>query len=287
MSETQRVYFSRAVTTNCTIYIWRHQTPEYTAVCDFCAVHDFIISERWHRCDDLIMITKLHASETLQCDGGRKAHPTLHEAFCSRLYPSIDISNKSSWLQQRSFTIRAQAPLSIITVVAIVDSELRLLFYAGNISLMKTAKVKCFPERNRKWRQCCSEMKWVRPLTRWLSVIALCSLSLSSSKQNVSNWSARQSIHQRVHWDEEINVSAFPCLFHLCQQALIQGWKAINWTYPKGIAHARYWCLKGCLGAKKGPCKSHGKGLPKQACPPSARPRTLVSTLGTVLKGHF
>lgn len=41
------------------------------------------------------------------------------------------------------------------------------------------------------------------------------------------------------------------------------------------------------LVARKDPCNSHGKGLAKQACPPPAQARTRVSTLGTVLKGHF
>lgn len=167
-----------------------------------------------------------------------------------------------------------------------LKSKSRLLFLKG-LQQHFTDKNRIFsPERNPERRQCCTEMKWIWPLTWWLSLINFCSLSLSSTKQWQKEclWSPLQSIHQCVHWDEEINVSVFPWHFHLCQQALIQGWKAINWTYPKGIA---YWCLRGCLGGKKGPCKSHGKGLPKQAYPPSAQLRTLVSTLGTILKGHF
>lgn len=93
---------------------------------------------------------------------------------------------------------------------------------------------------------------WLNALV-WQNFAHCGSAPSNSGKQNVSNWSAKQSIHQRVHWDEEINVSALPRLFHLCQQALIQAWEAISWTYPKGIAHTQYWYWKGCLGAKKRP----------------------------------
>lgn len=129
-----------------------------------------------------------------------------------------------------------------------------------------------------------SEIKFILPLTWWHRLLNVC--SVHQKAQTACHWSAPQSMHQGVHWDEEINVIVFPWCFHHCQRALIQGWKAINRTYPKGI-HTQYWCLKGCPGAKKGPCNSHGKGLPTQACLPSVWVRTLVSTLCTILKGHF
>lgn len=57
---------------------------------------------------------------------------------------------------------------------------------------------------------------------------------------------------------------------------------------PKGDSTQLILMFEGVrCGAKKGPCKSHGKGLPRQACPPSVQTRTLVSILGTILKGHF
>lgn len=130
---------------------------------------------------------------------------------------------------------------------------------SGNISLTKTVKVKLFSwKKKQKKKTAFVPVKWngygfwLGGLV-WQNFVHCLSASPTSGKQHVSNWSAQQSIHQRVHWDEEINVSALPRLFHLCQRALIQAWKAINWTYPKGIAHTRYWYLKGCLGAKKRP----------------------------------
>lgn len=75
--------------------------------------------------------------------------------------------------------------------------------------------------------------------------------SFSSPKPNVSTWSEQRSIHQCVHWDEEINVGALLHLFNLCQRALIRAQNTIKWTYPKGKVRTQYWYLKGCLGGKK------------------------------------
>lgn len=247
------------------------------------------------------MMAKSLASKAFVTEKGRAADRA--QGF-QTIYPSRDTLNARGWLenewqlvQQRGAgrTTCSQTPLSVTTLVVITAyTKLRLLSRAnpGSVYWRKESKWKV----SRKGAEqedcvCYGQMKcyglWLCGLV-WQNFAHCPPQPPDSGTQNVSNWSAQQSIHQRVHWDEEINVSALSCLLHLCQRALIQAWKAIKWTYPKGITHTRYWYLKGCLGAKKGgPCKSHGKGLPKQACPPSAQPRTWVSTLGTVLKGHF
>lgn len=99
MSEKERVYFSRALTTSCKIYLWRHQASEHAAVCGFCAAR-LIISEWWHHQDNLIMITKSHALQTFHYDGRGKTHLTTQSVWCMSL-PFREAIDSLNWLHMK------------------------------------------------------------------------------------------------------------------------------------------------------------------------------------------
>lgn len=98
MSETEHVYFSHAVTTSITIYLWRHQMPQHTAVWFLCRawLHHYraMTLLRWLNYDCEVACIRDYSVWQ------KKEGPlTLHKDFYLCLYPSTDILNTCSWLQ--------------------------------------------------------------------------------------------------------------------------------------------------------------------------------------------
>lgn len=209
---------------------------------DFCANVTSSLPKRGNHFIDWFLNSKFCKSAAIYYDGSGNACQAWHIFF------SINIFS-SAWFHLRWERSRIDTPFQQKHSCCHHSSQKTFKTISDNISVTKNSQLKgslkekqrgASGRRNWGWHGL-----WVCGSTKFCS--------FGSPKQNVSNWSAQQSIHQCVHWDEEINAGAFLHLFNLCQRALIQAPNAIKWTYPKGKLRTRYWYLKGCLGGKKRP----------------------------------